>query len=142
MNWTSESPLVDQDGSYTLHVRELVNGTPIESSMDTIDFTIDRVAPNKPSLAPALSHGFLGTDQSTATVSGTTEALAEIKLLRQDGSTLATTTATEAGAWSIDLTNLPEAIQSLTLISTDQAGNVSEESVPLVLTSDLSLIHI
>ena len=78
-NWTSESPLVDQDGTYQLHVRELVNGSAVAT--DTIDFTIDRVAPNKPSLAPALSHGFLGTDQASTTITGESEALAEIKLL-------------------------------------------------------------
>ena len=51
---------------------------------------------------------------------------------------LASTTATDTGFWSIALDNLPEEIQSLRLTSTDQAGNVSEEAVPLVLTSDRS----
>ena len=94
-NWLNESPLVDQDGTYTLHVRELVNGAPVENSQDSIDFTIDRIAPNTPSLATGLSAGVLKTEQSSTTITGESEGFAEITLLRDDGSVLASTTATE-----------------------------------------------
>ncbi|WP_454055965.1 Ig-like domain-containing protein [Cupriavidus sp. Marseille-Q8015] len=76
------------------------------------------------------------TDDATPTLAGTTEAGARVDIY-DGGEKIGTVTADETGAWSFTPeTPLADGDHSLTVMSTDAAGNTSEASVPVAFTVD------
>lgn len=115
------------------------NSTPAAM---TLSITVDTSAPatpGTPDLDNADDTGSSNTDNVTnavtfQTFSGTTEANAAVEIF--DGvASLGTTTASGAGAWTIDL-NLASGTYSINIVVKDLAGNTSAASPNLVFVVD------
>ena len=116
------------------------NGTSVASAAlaVTVDTTAP-AAPTVPDLATASDSGASSTDNitkvTTPTFTGTAEAGSKITLL--DGATtIGTTTASGAGAWSIISTALAQGKHAITAKATDIAGNAGVASAALSVTID------
>ncbi|HYC01803.1 MAG TPA: Ig-like domain-containing protein, partial [Azospirillaceae bacterium] len=104
--------------------------------------TVDRTAPTAtaaPILTVASDKGISSADgitnETTPTLTGTAEANALVELF--EGATkVGFTTADSAGAWSITASALAEAVHTLTVKTTDVAGNAGAESAGLTFTID------
>jgi hypothetical protein len=115
------------------------------SAPATFDFTIDTVAPNRPSIdsvtddvgaiqGPIANGGI--TDDSTPTLAGKAEANS-IVTVYDNGEKLGSATADADGKWNFTPTTpLAEGKHKFTVDATDKAGNVSEESTPFTITTD------
>ncbi|GJD88203.1 hypothetical protein BHAOGJBA_1716 [Methylobacterium hispanicum] len=129
-------------GNHTLTVTATDAAGNISAASPALMLTIDTAAPSTPSAAPALAlasdSGATGdgiTVVTTPTLTGTTEAGAVVRLYDTDGTTvLGTATANGQGAYSITSSTLALGNHSLTVKSTDAAGNVSAASPTFVLT--------
>jgi hypothetical protein len=97
--------------------------------------------PSSPDLASADDSGSSNSDNITKTTSnltfsGTSDANADIELFN-GVSSLGTTTANGAGAWTVDI-NLAAGTYSITAVATDAADNASAPSTALGVTVDTS----
>ncbi|HEY0655769.1 MAG TPA: Ig-like domain-containing protein, partial [Chryseosolibacter sp.] len=110
----------------------------------TLSMTVDTSAPSTPGM-PDLDNaddsGSSNTDNVTnvvtnQTFSGTTEANASVEIFN-GVSSLGTTTANGAGAWSIDL-NLGSGTYNINIKAKDAAGNTSAASPDLAFVVDTS----
>ncbi len=103
--------------------------------------TIDSSVPVLPTidLVAASDTGVSSTDNITAdntpTLSGTAEAGTVVNVF-DDTTRLHTTTASADGKWNVTTAPLSEGVHSLTAQSTDKAGNTSESSLTLEVTTD------
>ncbi|TYL48324.1 DUF4347 domain-containing protein [Marinomonas sp. IMCC 4694] len=134
---------VSGDNAATLTIK--ANDGVVDSSASIINLDItDTTAPNAtstPDLATASDSGVSNVDNitndTTPTLTGTSEANASVKLYDTDGTTLlGTTTADGSGNWSITSSALSTGSHTLTTKATDAAGNVSVASSGLTITVD------
>ena len=106
-------------------------------------YTLDHTAPNAPStpdLSSVSDSGGSSSDDITASatpvITGTAESGSTVTLYDTDGTTVLGTTTATNGTWSITASTLAEGSHTLTAKATDAAGNVSNQSVPLVVKID------
>ncbi|WP_375195977.1 Ig-like domain-containing protein [Sphingobium sp.] len=132
----------------------LADGTPVSvtatdaaGNVSTPATTvIDRAGPVTPGIA-AISDNVgtvIGTvanggstDDTTPTLSGTTEANASVSIY-DNGVLIATVGADGTGAWSYGGAALAAGLHAFTITATDTLGNVSAESAPYSITIDLT----
>ena len=131
------------NGRHTLALTATDAAGNVSATSAGATFTFDDIAPEKPDLAlsPGSDTGPSATDGITSnagpTVLGTAEAGSTITLYDTDGlAVLGTTTVKADGTWSLDSSSLSDGTHSLTATDTDEAGNVSPRSTPLVVTVD------
>ncbi|RYF52310.1 MAG: hypothetical protein EOO38_00625 [Cytophagaceae bacterium] len=125
---TLGTPLSDGIYSLTATATDPVGNSSVASS--ALAVTVDTSAPT----APVISALTSPTLNVTPSISGTSEANAQIKIYA--GATLvATTIASNLGTWSIATSALSEGSNSITATSTDLGARVSPASaaVPLVI---------
>ncbi|WP_423196817.1 hypothetical protein DFLDMN_000344 [Cupriavidus sp. H19C3] len=142
-SFTPETPLADGDHSLTVTTTDAAGNVSDPSA--PVAFTVDTTAPTTPIIAGATDDAgpITGqipangvTDDTTPTITGTTEAGATVDVF-DDGTKIGTVTADETGAWSFTPeTPLAEGEHSVTTTATDAAGNVSEPSTPVAFTVD------
>lgn len=140
------------DGAHKLFLtqKDKAGNESLPDPINVLALVIDTTAPIAPSdldLAMDDDTGSLRTDNLTfnsqeMTISGKAEALSQVELYRQVGSSnqvsLGKVIATELGAFTLDI-NLPEGVSGEYTIfarATDVAGNVSAISVPLSIKID------
>ncbi|MBN2534835.1 MAG: hypothetical protein JXB88_18280 [Spirochaetales bacterium] len=136
---------IADEGEYRLIAKQVVDGKTSESTYPSLDFSIDKTAPDPPTdldLAADDDKGTSNTDNITnqaseLTISGDAEAYAEIELFSNVDDSLGTTFADENGDWSKDV-SLSEDTHSITATAADAATNVSGESTALVIEIDTS----
>ncbi|WP_454055963.1 Ig-like domain-containing protein [Cupriavidus sp. Marseille-Q8015] len=142
-SFTPETPLADGDHSLTVTSTDAAGNTSEASA--PVTFTVDTSIPEAPAVGElsddvgattgAIPSGGV-TDDATPTLAGTTEAGATVDLYDND-TKIGTVTADENGAWSFTPeTPLADGDHSLTVTSTDAAGNTSEASSSLPFTVD------
>ncbi len=117
------------------------NISPLSSALDlTIDITPPATPVAGPSLASASDSGMQGdsiTNVTTPAVTGTVTPGSTVRLYDTDGTTLlGTGVADDSGAYGITASTLGAGVHSLTVQTTDRAGNLSAASPALDLTID------
>ena len=129
-------------GTYSIYAvaTDLAGNTGSNSaSMTLMVDTTAPAAPSVPDLAAVDDTGSSSTDNITKnttglTFSGTAEAYATVQL--KTGTTvLATTTASSAGAWSVDISR-SAGTYSIYAVATDRAGNTGSNSTSISLVVD------
>ncbi|WP_423196816.1 hypothetical protein DFLDMN_000343 [Cupriavidus sp. H19C3] len=140
------TPLSDGLHSMTVTATDEVGNTSPPSG--TFAFTVDTVVPAAPVVEDAIDNAGTDTgpvpaggttDDTTPTLNGTTEP-GDIVDIYDNGTKIATVIADETGAWSFTpATPLAEGEHSLTVTTTDEAGNVSDPSAPVEFTVDAGL---
>ena len=127
--------------SLTTKVTDIAGNTSAASQVlaITIDTTAP-AAPPAPALAAASDSGASNSDRltniTTPTITGTAEAGSLVTLYDTDGTTVLGTTVATGGVWSITSSTLAAGAHSLTVKSTDIAGNTSAASPALAISID------
>jgi hypothetical protein len=120
-------------GSYTLLVRATDLASNTDQTPASRTWTVDTLAPPAPAISAPANGAILGSQ--TFTLSGTAEANATVEVF--EGTTSrGTATATAGGAWSRQLTSVPEGSHTYTATARDAAGNVSGPSAARTITID------
>jgi VCBS repeat-containing protein len=139
--WTIVVNTTLSDGSHTLKAAQTDLAGNVSVLSTGLALTIDTqppVAPGTPALDPASDTGTLGdniTQTTTPVIKGTAIANAAVTLYDTNGTTvLGTTTADNAGNWSITSSSLSVGAHTLTAKQQDAAGNESAASISLSLT--------
>ncbi|EJF89278.1 Ig-like domain repeat protein [Bartonella tamiae] len=142
--WTYTTPELI-DGEYTITVTQS-NNSGNYSDETSITITIDTVAPDVPVLINVydnvephvgnIEYGAISNDK-TPVFSGTGEPNSTIKIYDKDGKVVAKGVVDKDGKWSVELdTDLGEGAQSVTITSTDLAGNESAATPPFEFVVD------
>ncbi len=144
-NWTIHADFSSEpDGGHTLFADSTDGAGNVSQPAQPFAITIDTTAPVAPTnvaLASSSDSGTPGddiTNDTTPTITGTAEDGDTVTLYDTDGTTvLGTTTANAStGAWTINSTTLTDSNHTLTVKSTDTAGNVSPSSASLTVNID------
>jgi len=142
-NWSITSSTLSA-GSHSVTVKATDTAGNTSSASSSLAITIDDTAPSTPA-APDMSGGTDSgtsstdniTSDTTPTFLGTAEANSTVTLYDTDGSTvLGTTTANGVGKWTITSSALSAGAHTLTVKSSDSAGNTSSASSSLSVTID------
>lgn len=125
------------DGTYYASIQADDRAGNVSAYTSSVSFTIDTTAPSAPTTTTA-ANTTLTT--STPTFSGTSEASATVSLTIAGPNSLASllfrplvtrtysTTASSAGAWSVNVTDvLSDGSYTVTITATDSLGNVSSQ---------------
>ena len=116
------------------------NSVTFEAGLAAPLDTTPPATPAAPDLAAASDTGSSATDNitndTTPTFSGTTEALATVKVYAGGTTLIGTTTADGSGNWSVTSSVLAQGTHNITVTATDAAGNVSLASSALAITVD------
>ena len=148
------SGTADASGNWSITASSLANGSHSisakatdkagnsslgsESSNITVDTTVSQ--PSLPDLDSADDTGSSNSDNKTSSetfvVSGTAESFSTVSLYRSGNILIGTHETGVTGSWAITATNLSDGTHSLTVKSTDRAGNTSSPSVALSVTVD------
>ncbi|WP_338846529.1 Ig-like domain-containing protein [Massilia sp. W12] len=140
-NWSITASTMSE-GSHTLTAKASDTAGNVSSASSSLSVTIDLTAPttlNTPDLTTGTDTGDANNDNitgdNTPTFNGTGEVGATVNLYDTDGSTsLGSATVNGSGKWSITTSSMTHGVHSLTLKSTDVAGNVSSASGALSIT--------
>ncbi|MBJ7347507.1 MAG: hypothetical protein JHC87_02920 [Thermoleophilaceae bacterium] len=131
-NWTCDTSAL-ADGPHVITAKAIDAAGNQSGPSNTVNLTVDTVAPAAPVIAVPLSGRF--SSDNTPTVSGTAEANTTVKVY--DGASLVcTTTANGSGDWTCDTSVLTDGLHVLTAKSTDAATNQSGPSNAVNLTVD------
>ena len=129
------------DGTYRLTFRAVDQAGNVSAISATLTLTIKTSLPSTPTtptLFVADDSGTVGdriTNVNQPRLTGTADPLAFVKLLDNNGNTLATANANATGAYTLTPTSaLPNGLNLLKVISVDAAGNTSLPSPALSLT--------
>ncbi|MDF3864148.1 Ig-like domain-containing protein [Pseudomonas denitrificans (nom. rej.)] len=143
-SFTPSSDLSDGEYSITAKALDQTGNTAVSNE---VHFTIDTVAPTKPSIDAAQDDvgaikGEIAnpgvTDDSTPTLSGKAEAGA-IVTIYDNGEKLGSVIANTEGEWSYTpSTPISEGEHKFVVDATDKAGNTSGKSDEFVITTDYS----
>jgi len=111
------------------------------TATDEVTFTVDTTAPDAPAITEVDGtavgdDGTVLTDNPTPPITGTGEPGATVEVTI-DGNVVGTTTVDENGDWTFTPTeSLDDGEHSVTVTQTDEAGNESVPSEPVVITVD------
>lgn len=143
--WTFTFTQAISDGTHTVTAvsEDLAgNGSPASAGL-SLQIDTTAAAPGLPDLHAASDTG-LSSDDNITTVAKPTiqgsgvEGGARVHIL-DDGVTVGSVTATEAGTWSYTFaSNLSEGTNAITVVQADLAGNASSASSALAITVDTS----
>jgi hypothetical protein len=129
------------EGTYALTARATLSGSDPSAVSAGFNITLDATAPAAPTIDLDASSdlGTLDNDNltsdTTPTLTGTAEANATVEVF--NGSTsLGTTSANGAGAWSLTTPVFAEGVYSLTARASDVAGNTGPSSAAQSVTID------
>ncbi|WP_193333378.1 Ig-like domain-containing protein [Duganella sp. FT27W] len=130
-------------GAHSLTVKAIDAAGNTSAASGALAITIDTtapIAPAAPVLAAASDSGASNSDGitriTTPVVAGTAEAGSLVTLYDTDGTTVLGTAVATGGVWSITSSTLTNGAHSLTVKSTDNAGNTSAASGALTITID------
>ncbi len=118
------------------------NGNEVSTSTDN-SVEYDSTAPAAPVITGITDDTNTAADgitsDQTLVIAGTAEASSEVEVFL-DGSSIGTTDADGAGAWTYDYTGttLPEGDYAFTATATDEAGNTSDASTAFDVTVDIT----
>ena len=131
--WTcTSSPLAE--GAHTLTAIQADPAGNTSPTSAPVSFTVDTTAPP----APAITSPAAGADTNTTTptVTGTGEP-GDTAIVYDGATPICTTTVTAAGTFSCPITTpLTDGPHTLTVKTTDPAGNTSPASTPVTVTID------
>ena len=130
-NWSVDVTLVDGQNTFTATATDDVGNQSNVSAPVVI--TLDVSAPS----APAINQPTTPTNVSAATITGTAEANSSITLTHNNDNSLPAISVNSDGNWSVDVT-LVDGQNTFTATATDDAGNQSNVSAPVVITLDVS----
>ena len=128
-NWSVDVTLVDGQNTFTAVATDEVGNQSNVSAPVVI--TLDDSAPS----VPAINQPATPTNDSAATITGTAEANSSIKLTHNNDNSLPAISVNSDGNWSVDVT-LVDGQNTFTAVATDEAGNQSNVSAPVVITLD------
>jgi hypothetical protein len=137
-NFTPTSALGDGTHSFTAKAKDAAGNISVASS--TLSVTIDaNIGVPTINLVTASDTGASSTDNvtsdSTPALDGTAKAGSSVDVF--DGTNhLISTTASSSGAWSVTTGTLADGVHNLTAQATDAAGNISQASLTLTVTTD------
>ncbi len=126
----SSVALAEGDNSFTATATDAANNKSPASTPPVV-ITLDTTAP----AAPAITNTFTTFSSSPVTLEGTAEANSVVELFKGETS-LGTVTADNLGAFTFSSVALAEGDNSFTAKATDQSGNTSVVSSPVVITLD------
>ena len=126
----SSVALAEGDNSFTAKATDAANNKSPASTPPVV-ITLDTTAP----AAPAITNTFTTFSSSPVTLEGTAEANSVVELFKGETS-LGTVTADNLGAFTFSSVALAEGDNSFTAKATDQSGNTSVVSSPVVITLD------
>jgi hypothetical protein len=114
-----------KDGQHTFAVRatDAVGNTDSTPAIRT--WSVDTTAPNAPVIGSPADNGY--NNSGDITVSGTVEAGSSVELF-EGGTSTGTVNAGPDGAWSIQVSGVPNGEHTYTATAEDQAGNTSDAS--------------
>ena len=129
------TPTALADGVYT--VTASTTDAAGNTGTDTQQLTLDRAAP-----AISITGGDTRTtNDSTPTISGTSDAIGGTITVTVGGQTL-TATVTDAGTWTVTPAALADGVHPVTASTTDAAGNTGTDTQQLTLDSTAPAISI
>jgi len=121
------------DGSHTFAVRAIDAAGNVDATPASYTWTVDKTAPTTPATPTTLVSD---TANAKPTISGLAEA-GSIMTVYVDGTAVGTVTADSSGNWSFTVPDaLGDGAHSITVTSTDVAGNTSASSTALMITVD------
>uniref|UniRef100_UPI001FAF1B92 Ig-like domain-containing protein n=1 Tax=Pseudomonas sp. 30_B TaxID=2813575 RepID=UPI001FAF1B92 len=141
-SFTPKSDLADGAHAIKAESKDLAGNL---SDSSVFNFTVDTVAPSKPSIdsvyddvgaiqGPIANHGV--TDDPTPTLSGTAEAGSKVTVY-DNGQVMGSVIADADGKWSYTpSTGISEGNHDFTVEATDKAGNTSAKSDVFNITTD------
>jgi hypothetical protein len=143
--WSIASGVTLADGVHNLTARatDVAGNGSLASAALKLTVDTATAAPTQLDLVTASDKGASNTDNitnvTTPVISGKAEAGATVVLF--DGNTqVGRAVANSSGAWSIITAKLLDAEHHLTAVATDAAGNLSQASSELVLTTDTKAV--
>ena len=116
------------DGDYILNL--VATDAAGNESTTAISFTLDTTAPELSINEPLANSNLADNNQFTGTVD---EDLVSLVYRFNDGDAIEVELTNNSFAQALDLAGLPEGENSLTLVATDKAGNVTEEIITVNL---------
>ncbi len=141
-NWIITSSVLNE-GMHTITAKVTDAAGNISPGSSGLNVTIDTTAPAKPSmpdLSPISDSGSSDTDNvtnvTTPVISGISLPDAMITLTDLVSGLIGTAVSDGSGAWSVAVPALSEGSHSITAMVTDEAGNESLASDPLIITID------
>ncbi|GAA4374125.1 hypothetical protein GCM10023186_05400 [Hymenobacter koreensis] len=133
-NWTLTAVSALTDGPHTAYATAQSSGATISPNSNTNTFTVDTTPPPAPLVAQPANGS--QTNDNTPLYGGTAQAGSTVTVL-VDGSSIGTTTATGAGAWSFTQpTALTSGSHTVRARATDAVGNTSPDSNTNTFTVD------
>ncbi|MFV8461761.1 VCBS domain-containing protein [Vibrio campbellii] len=131
--WTSS--FTPQSGSNTVSVRQTDTAGNV-STPTSLTFTYDdQIAAPSIDLKASTDSGVSTTDDltniHTPIITGTAEANSAISITDETGKVIATGTANSSGVYQLTTSDIAEGKHTLTVSSTDVAGNQSSASLPV-----------
>jgi hypothetical protein len=124
--WTLTSAALPNDGSYqfTLSAADAAGNTTSRS----VAYVLDTTAPSAPTIAAVATDNVINAAEQSAVVSGAAEAYAKVSL--SIGGSVRAVNADATGKWAYtltaaDITAMGQGAETLSVTSTDAAGNVS-----------------
>jgi hypothetical protein len=140
--WSITSSTLAQ-GAHSLSVKAVDVAGNTSAASPALALFIDTTAPATPAapvLAAASDSGASNTDGvtrvTTPVFTGTAEAGSLVTLYDTDGTTVLGTTVASSGVWTITSSTLAPGAHSITVRSTDLAGNTSAASLAAAITID------
>lgn len=144
-NWSIDATtLSDALHTLTATATDVAGNTSVASSgLAILVDTSAPVTPSTPDLDVGSDTGASNTDDNTSdntpTLTGTAEAGSTVALTSDVGGSVGSATADLGGSWSITASTLADGVHSLTVTSTDVAGNTSSASSALSVTIDTAI---
>ncbi|MDR9828929.1 VCBS domain-containing protein [Vibrio sp. FNV 38] len=141
--WTSS--FTPQPGSNTVGVRQTDTAGNI-SATTSLTFTLDdQIAAPSVDLTSATDSGASNTDDltnvHTPVITGSAEANSAISITDETGKVIGTGTTNSNGVYQITTSDMVEGNHTLTVTSTDTAGNQSQSSLPIEVDYTAPVIH-
>ncbi|TQS86900.1 type I secretion C-terminal target domain-containing protein [Limnobaculum zhutongyuii] len=143
-DWSFTPATALSQGEHSITAKATDKSGNTSTATDPFKFTIDTVAPTKPTIESAEDnvgtitgtlHSGDSTDDSMPTLTGKAEKDSIVSVY--DGTTLlGTTTANSSGVWTFTTDELTETTHTFHVTSTDAAGNVSVKSDDFTLIMD------
>ncbi len=136
--WSIEVTLQEGANIFTATASDQAGNTSDVSNSVTV--TLDNIAPDTPTpdttapTAPVITSEATSTNKKPHTITGTAENGSTVTL-RQNVTVLESVTVGSNGAWSVSVT-LGAGTNTFTATASDQAGNTSKDSAPIMVIFD------